>query len=614
MNTVGEIVRKAEDDYISGNTQISDYVDHSLRETVEKTEAYLNSKHITGEFDSLERKKPFFNICTSAVNIWFRATDIDRSNIHLKAVKTSDIVPSFLITARLQDWMKREKFGHFLNEWGRTLAKNGSAIVKFVKNKEGLHVSVIPWTRVIVDPVEFDANPKIEVLELTESQLRKRVDTHGYDEVMVEELCEAIKARETLGKIKKDNKSNYIKLYEVHGEFPLSFITGKEKDEDTYTQQMHVISFVGIKGSGRNKDYQDFTLYAGRESKDPYMLTHLIKHDTRTLSLGAVEYLFESQWMVNHSMKNIKDTLDIASRIIFQTADANFLNRNVLSNLETGQILIHDINTPLTKVDNSKTDIVSSQNYAVQWKQLGNEITGVSEAMLGAQPKSGTAWRQTEALLTESYSLFELMTENKGLHIEDMLRVWIIPQLKKELDTTEEISATLDAYGITQLDSMYIPREAIRRYNKRTVDTMLEQARSGQEIAPVSPYVEGQEQPEVLKDLQQLGGKRFYKPSEIDGETWKDMFKDFEWEVEVDITGEGYDSKTALETLNTVLRLVMSPGFEQSPKAQMIVGKALELTGAISPVEYNSVASNVPLNNNGAGGAVEPPQFNNQQQ
>jgi hypothetical protein len=48
-----------------------------------------------------------------------------------------------------------------------------------------------------------------------------------------------------------------------------------------------------------------------RERKDPYMITHLIEEDGRTLSIGAVEYLFDAQWMQNHTVKNMKDLLDL---------------------------------------------------------------------------------------------------------------------------------------------------------------------------------------------------------------------------------------------------------------------------------------------------------------
>ena len=80
--------------------------------------------------------------------------------------------------------------------------------------------------------------------------------------------------------------------------------------------------------------------------------------------------------------------------------------------------------------------------------------------------------------------------------------------------------------------------------------------------------------------MNELGNQRFFKPSEIN---WKVELKDLEWNVEVDINGESVDTQKALTTLDTALKLVMIPGFEQNKKAQMIVGKILELSGAMSP-------------------------------
>jgi hypothetical protein len=112
-NDLYEIVRKMEQDDISGNTTISKYVNFSLRETIEKIDAYLNSKHISGDTDSQGREKPFFNIVTGIVNIWYRATDIDRKNIRIRATKSTDVVKSFLATVHLQEWMRKTNFWCF---------------------------------------------------------------------------------------------------------------------------------------------------------------------------------------------------------------------------------------------------------------------------------------------------------------------------------------------------------------------------------------------------------------------------------------------------------------------------------------------------------------------
>jgi len=579
-------VRKAENDFIFGNTQISKYVQRSMYDDLNQIDAYLNSKHISGDKDALERDKPFFNIVLAARNIWFRATDIDRKNIRIKATNTKEVVPSFLANIHLQNYMKRDAFGQFLNTWGLTLASYGSAVIKFVETDGRLHIMVVPWNTLIVDAISFEDNPVIEVLELTPAQLRKR---KGYDQAMVEKLIIAREARTLADKQKKDTKNNYIKVYEVHGELPLSYLTGKDKHNDEYVQQMQVISFVAGKEKG---DFDDFTLVSGKERKSPYMITHLIKSEGQTLSIGSVQNLFEAQWMVNHSVKAIKDQLDLASKIIFQTADPNYANKNALSAIESGDIMVYDgVRSPngMTQVNLSSHDITSLTAFKEQWQAVAQEITSTPDILEGKNMPSGTAFRQAAIIQQESHSNFEIMTENKGLYIEQMLREYIIPYLKKQMDTSDEIAATLEAHDISKIDAIYVPNEAIKRFNKKAVDAVINET----QLPDLQAEVQG-----VKSELSPLGNQRFFKPSEIPSTTWKQVLEDLEWEAECEITGENEDKQTILDTLNTVLQTVAAnPMILQDPNAKMVFNKILETTGQVSPIEISAVPQPVmPVN------------------
>ena len=246
--TVQELVREKEKNFTSGTeTTISKYVQFDLYENINRIDAYLNSKHISGSTDSKGREKPFFNIVTSAVNIWYRATDIDRKNIMFRATKKKQKVLALLASVLLTDWMNKNAFGQFLNEWGRTLSRYGSAISKFVDKGGELHAEVIPWSRIICDTVDFENNPKIEKLYFTPSQLRAN---KNYDQVYVEQILEknAGEAREIPDGEAKDNMYDYIPVYEVHGELPLSYLTDKFEDEDI----LRLYNFIYF--SGKNYD------------------------------------------------------------------------------------------------------------------------------------------------------------------------------------------------------------------------------------------------------------------------------------------------------------------------------------------------------------------------
>lgn len=581
--SVHDIVREAEKNYTAGTVLLSEHVSWSLRDTIERIYAYLNSTHTSGNKDSLGRDKPFFNIVTGAVNVWFKATDLDRKDISVQADSSSDVALAFIANVFLQNWMKEERFAVFLNKWGRTLAEYGSAIVKFIEKDGHLIPSVVPWNRAIVDPIDFEALPRIEKFYRTPAQLRK---TKEYDQKAVKALIDAIQTRETLSGMQKDNASNFVELYEVHGELDVKYLLDDPKWEDeediVYRQQMHIISSV----KGKDGKVQDFTLYKGKERRDPYMITHLIEEDGRTLSIGAVEYLFDAQWMSNHTMKNWKDQLDLSSKLIFQTADKSFVGRNVLTAIESGDILTHENQMPLEMVPNSGHDVTNLEAFNAQWKAASQDITSTPDAMRGkSMGLSVTAARQTNLLQQAAANFFELMTENKGLALEDMMREYIIPHIKTKMGHKDEVSAMLEAHDVQKIDSMYIPREAIRRYNKKALDTLTQ----GEVPPPFNPQVEQQG---IKQELAPLGNQRFFTPDNVE---WKDALKDLEWKLDVAIGNEQHDKQALFQTLSTVLQtLATNPMVLQDPNARMVFNKILDQTGAVSPIELSTAGAQQP--------------------
>ena len=70
---------------------------------------------------------------------------------------------------------------------------------------------------------------------------------------------------------------------------------------------------------------------------------------------------------------------------------------------------------------------------------------------------------------------------------------------------------------------------------------------------------------------------------------------DLEWELEVDITGEQKDKQTVLTTLNTMLGIILNPAYAGNQQAQMVVGKILQQTGVVSPIELSTAPAPQPL-------------------
>jgi hypothetical protein len=193
------------------------------------------------------------------------------------------------------------------------------------------------------------------------------------------------------------------------------------------------------------------------------------------------------------------------------------------------------------------------------------------------------------------------MTENKGLYIEDMLRNYVIPHFKKKLNTADEISAILEDNQITQLDSMYVPNEALRRINNKVKATILTKSPdelTDEEMMTPDVYQQQtmQEEQNIQKELSTFGNQRFVKPSEIDNETWKEVFKDLEWEVDVEVTNENSNREVVMTTLNTVLQTIAgNPAILEDPRMKMLLNRILNETGVVSGIELSQFKSAMPM-------------------
>ena len=582
--SIAEIVRQAEADYNSGKVTKSQHVQVSLKEDLAKIDAYANSKHISGATDSLGRKKPFFNIVIAAMNIWYRATDIDRANIRIRATRAEDHILQIFYNAKLQEWMKTSKFGVFLNNWGRILAKYGSAIVEFVEVDGELVCSVLDWNKIIVDPINFKHAPLIKKLEYTPAELRKK---KGYNKEMVKSLCDNLQTRKLLNGQQQTGTADSIPVYEVHGELSQAQykIAKGEKptdaDEDIFFQQMHVVSFVS-NGKGTGKDsYDEYTLYCGKED-DPHMITHLIEEDGYILAMGAVKSLFEAQQWTNHDEKAMRDYLDFISKLTYQTADEAFIGRNAINDFELGEVLRHAPNMPLVplQVGNNGNSVAELRNNQQNWRNQGMETTSTPDAQRGNTLPAGTSGVLADQLIQQSSSLFEIMVENKGLAIEEMMTRFVLPFIDKTMDTTEEVIATLTAEGLKEIDQRYIPAEAVRRHNNMFKDAVL----SGQQPQPFDQV--GMEQA-VQKDLNMMGNTRALSPEDVAGQTWKQLFAGFKKRVEVEVTNEMHNKATLLSDLNATMANLVKIG--DVPNARLVLSKIMQETGSMSPAELQSI-------------------------
>src|ERR1035437_42706 len=174
-----------------------------------------------------------------------------------------------------------------------------------------------------------------------------------------------------------------------------------------------------------------------------------------------------------------------------------------------------------------------------------------------------------------------------------MLRVYIIPFLKKKMDTSKEITATLEGYDISKIDQAYVKNKVTKQVNKALVDKVL----NNEPLTPQDQQKMTSQATGMIQEAQSsLGNIRYFSPDDVKDVTWKEAFKDLEWDIEVDITGENTPDKDDLMTLNTVLQTIATnPRVLSDPNAKLIFNKILGIAGGVSPLELTDTAPYVPL-------------------
>ena len=562
-----QIIKKQEDNLLHGKAiRIGKYADHNHTEKISTISAYLNNQHISGKTDSKGREKPFLTLGLQFAYNWYKLTDISRKHIKFRASNSKQRLKALVATLLFRDWMNKHNFGQWLNKWGWTLSCYGSAVSKFVEKGGELIPSIVEWDKMICDPIDFTNNPKIEKLYFTPAQLRQQ----PYDKEKIEEAIKNYREiRKTLDQQDVDVSSEYIGVYEVHGNLPLSLLTDKEEDENDYRQQVHIV----FMHQNRDKEDVNVSLYRGKEEKDPYMISHLLEQDGRTLSIGAIESSFDAQWMVNDMAKKTLDQLEIASKLAVQTSDTRFTGKNYLEDFDNGFIAVYEEGKPLIPINNQSHDIPVMLQFLELFKQNGRESTGSYESITGQTMPSGTPYSLGAMLNQEARGLFEMFRQNKGLALEQIIRTYVIPHFKKTLKTTDELVAVLSGEELEDFDELTLP------------------ARLGEQLkALLQVGIPSTDQLMAMTEME--GTRRIIRPSDNENKTWKEYFGDFEFDLEVDITGENRDKQATLLSLDTLLqRMSADQQAFTSEDRRKVMNKIIDEIGTdvFSPLQLKGI-------------------------
>lgn len=543
------------------------------KEVIKMIEFYSNSKYMNGQSDDLG-EKPFYNILNGICEVENAAKDIDTKDITATSDDGQHYTESFLMTKDIYEWMKDVNFGQTLNGMRDTHTRYGSLLVKKCVefDEDGtrqLTIQMPEWKNVLTDQLDIEGGPIVECHYLTAGELLKKTewDKDGINEI--------------IDKVALSGTTKRIPVYEVRGEFPLSFIKqleGKkvtDKDKRTFSYQLFYIAGEPVNPSQvglRNTDTFYLStaltpLYWEDDTERVYKYLARKKKAGRSWGVGIFEEGSEAQVWTNDIVLKQARAMDITTKVIGQSASKKLKGRNLLSETDNGTILEHEDGKPITALTLGPSGGLAQFTQLIgQWfGQL--EQTTSAYAMQRGEVNTRN-FRLQSLALQQSSAVFKDLQEDLGLFIVDIFEDWIMPYLTKKLNAAHILSHDFSLSELQEIDKNF----SIRTANEMAINMML----SGSAVTQEN-YASFMQQASQM--ISQTKTKRFL-------EIPKNYYKKLKAKITINVTGEQMNKALVLEGLMNIMKIYASnPAIISDPVLTQLFMRIVELSGSgISPI------------------------------
>ena len=556
-------------DYISSQEALmNDQVDvvdgwrWNFREHVNTSILYKNGRLKTGNHDD----KPVKNIVLPILNLEYRAEDIDVKDIQLYVDDPDQNYLSFFIKKYHDDvfviendvdtFIDEEKEEHI--DLGGVLVKDvGEALPDIVRMQD---IAFINQNNIIKNPIGIKHLFSPDQLKDMEDRGWGKAEngaTSTIDEVI--ELANADKG---------DILGQDIKVYEVHGVLPKSYLNDTGVEEKSYVRQFQVVTFY----KDATGDRKGVKLFAKEEPKNIFKLFKRDNIYNRALGRGGVEELFEDQVWTTYGRIHKKNLLDAASKMISWTNDETLSAKHPsgLKNLNNLEIITVADGKTLSQVDTYPRNIALFDKWDLELETHARGTGGAQEAISGDAPVSGTPFRSLELQTAESHSLHNYRIGKHAKFIEEMYYDWFIPYMSKEIKKGAKFLSELS------MEEMQMVAEKIA--TKQINDKQKEIILSGQVVDPEMMIAE---KAKLIEEWKKDGNKKFIT-------ILKDEIKDLPIKVKVNVSEKQKRMGIYVEKLTNVFRQVIAaPQVLQDKNIANLFNKILEASG-LDPMDFSS--------------------------
>ena len=566
--TIFDYVNTQEREYQNPVTVFDNY-SWSMKTHIKESLMYKISQFVDGNPNHL---KPFKNIVRPILNLQYRTEGFDVKDIELFVNDLKNYFKSFLVRKFHEKWARENKIDTFIDDLVESYVDYGGVLVKKVS---GAVPEVTPMTTIaFCDQTDILSGPLGLKHFYSPSQL-KDMEKKGWkrtDDLIT--LSDFAKVPDKNEGVSSKTPGKYAEIYEVHGQFPLSYLD-KSKSDTEYEAQMHIIAFYR-----NNQDQkQGITLFSSKEKELPFKFLardKIIKG--RALGFGGVEELFDSQMWTNYSAIQKKNMLEAASKTIMGAIGANsstIANKNKLRDLDNLEILDLE-DGDLKQIDTYPRNIALFEKSVEEWENHAQRIGAATDPLLGESPASGTPFRLQERVVMEGKGLHEYRRGKIATFVDEIYKDWIIPHIVKEIQKGQEFLSELSLDELQTIAENVVENETSRLIKDRILAGELVFKEEVEDFKI-----------RVREQFMKEGNKRFIKILEKELESAP-------VDVKVNIVGKQFDLAGKVDKLVNVFKVVVqNPAILQNKEMSKLFNSILESSG-LSPIDYGSFITGTP--------------------
>ncbi len=507
-----------------------------MRKVIDKARRYYSGIFENEKDEYTGDDKIWVPLTEWSVESIVKSVDLDTKDILIQpgTVSAINIVP--IIRSIILNLLKKLKFGSLLNDVIRVLSRDGTAVIKTFEVIDPQTKRKVIKSK-IVDILDIWIDPSAESIQDSESVIeRSRVSESELDEF--EGIWDNLEfARLSFNVPRTTNvwsfgsgKMPHTETWEKWGKIKKSWVTKKDKDEDTWIEG-HIVA----SGLGSAEIAHVIRENPRKDGVKPYEDVWYRKIDGRWYGRGVAEMLFGLQEYTNIIINTRKSNNMVLQNGIFLIRRGSGITPDMVSSISAGGgIPVTDINQDIKQLPVQDVRASSYQDEDRTYL-MADRVTSSFDINRG---EAGRASASATATLTQDRNIrdtFVLVQEGIGFFIENLIIRQYIPMLKNIMKPEDIVRVTGDADVLTFIDEAIINsrlnkfiREHIQKTSFRPEDSDIEEFKNKQNAK-----------------LRAMGKNRFIK-------YFKNIF-DENIDVEVNITDERFNRVVAIQHLRDSL-------------------------------------------------------------